>query len=149
MSENKQRFQLTTRLPVFISIHSIDWRAKVVSYVQPHLGVEDHVVAGVVPAQHGGGHAAAGRRELGGLALAPPVGVGVGVGGGEGRADGEPVQVQPEPAHAGAALADLGGAGGARPAAAGEVRVVGGHRGPAAEAEGAAHPEPAGAAAGG
>ena len=123
-------------------------RAKVIS-CQPHLGVEDHVVAGVVPAQHGGGHAAAGRRELGGLALAPPVGVGVGVGGGEGRADGEPVQVQPEPAHAGAALADLGGAGGARPAGAGEVGVVGGHRGPAPEAEGAAHPEPAGAAPGG
>ena len=119
------------------------------NHVQPHLGVEDHVVAGVVPAEHGGGHAAAGRRELGGLALAPPVGVGVGVGGGEGRADGEPVQVQPEPAHAGAALAHLGGAGGARPAAAGEVGVVGGHRGPAAQAEGAAHAEPAGAAAGG
>ena len=42
-----------------------------------YVSIEDHVVAGVGAAEDGGGYAVTGGRELGSLALTPPISVGI------------------------------------------------------------------------
>ena len=45
--------------------------------VAHHVRLQDHVVASVGAAEDGGGHAVTRGRELGSLALAPPISVGI------------------------------------------------------------------------